>query len=94
MVRENDAGQEAYSRPPTKEDVKKICQALNEQEAEYVLVGGLAMNFHGRLRMTHDIDLLIDPSPKNVQKVIEALSILPDKAAKEVRMDEVQRYSP
>ncbi|MDI6813303.1 MAG: hypothetical protein QMD10_07150 [Desulfitobacteriaceae bacterium] len=73
MVAENDTGREAHSRPPTDEDVKKICRALNKKGAEYLIIGGLAMNFHGLTRMTHDIDLLIDPSPENIKKVIDAL---------------------
>lgn len=93
MVAENDAGRETYSRPPTDEDVKKICRALNEKGAEYLIVGGLAMNFHGFVRMTHDIDLLINPSPENVKKVIDALSVLPDNAAQEVGFNDVQKYT-
>jgi len=58
-----------------------------------VLVGGLAMNFHGLARMTHDIDLLIDTSPENVSKVIDALSVLPDKAVRGVGLDDIQKYT-
>lgn len=93
MVAENDVGQETYSRPPAREDIKKICRALNEKGVEYILVGGLAMNFYGLTRMTHDIDLLIDASPENVSKVIDALSILPDKAVQEVRLSDIKRYT-
>ena len=51
------------------------------------------MNFHGLTRMTHDIDLLIDASPENVSKVIDALSVLPDNAAEEVGISDVQKYT-
>ncbi|RJQ28422.1 MAG: hypothetical protein C4589_06535 [Peptococcaceae bacterium] len=93
MVAENDVGEETYSRPPAGEDIKKICRSLNENGVEYVLVGGLAMNFHGLARMTHDIDLLIDTSPENVSKVIDALSVLPDKAVRGVGLDDIQKYT-
>jgi len=64
MEREDDAGREAFSRLPTIEDIKKISSELQRFGVKYVLVGGLAVNFQGLPRMTHDIDLLIDPSPE------------------------------
>lgn len=92
MERKDDAGGKAFSRLPTKEDVKRISEALQSYGVKYVLVGGLAINFHGRPRMTHDIDLLIDPSPENLEKVKAALSFLPDNAIQEVRPDDLQNY--
>lgn len=93
MGNQDDAGRSsAYSRLPTKEDLKRICAALEKAGVKYVLVGGMAVGFHGRPRMTHDIDLLVDPSPQNVAKIKEALSCLPDNAAQEVRPEDVQNY--
>jgi len=57
-----------------------------------VLVGGLAVNFHGRPRMTHDIDFLVDPSPENVRKLKQALLVLPDRAAKDLRPDDLEKH--
>ncbi|WP_041459031.1 nucleotidyl transferase AbiEii/AbiGii toxin family protein [Ammonifex degensii] len=58
----------------------------------YVLVGGLAVNFHGRPRMTHDIDFLVDPSPENIRKLRQALLELPDKAAEDLRPEDLEKY--
>ena len=58
----------------------------------YVLVGGLAVNFHGRPRMTHDIDFLVDPSPENVRKLKQALLVLPDRAAEDLRPDDLEKH--
>jgi len=80
------------SRPPTKEDLKKICRRFRELGVRYVLVGGLAVNFHGRPRMTHDIDFLVDPSPENVRKLKQALLVLPDRAAKDLRPDDLEKH--
>jgi len=48
-----------YSRPATLEDLKKIIRSLNEQNAEYILIGGYALFSHGYHRATDDIDLLV-----------------------------------
>jgi predicted nucleotidyltransferase len=93
MARKDDDRGKAFSRLPTKEDIKQISEALQRYGIKYVLVGGLAINFHGRPRMTHDIDLLIDPSPDNLKKLKEALSFLPDNAIREVATDDLQKYT-
>jgi len=50
------------------------------------------MNYHGFPRATIDIDLLVDPSDENISKIKNALSCLPDNAAKEVSPDDVKKY--
>ncbi|SMB96752.1 Nucleotidyl transferase AbiEii toxin, Type IV TA system [Thermanaeromonas toyohensis ToBE] len=93
MEDKNASRGKAYSRLPGKEDIKKLCEALNEAGVKYILVGGIAINFHGLPRMTHDIDLLIDSSPENVRKIKEALAYLPDGAVRELRDEDVQNYT-
>lgn len=39
-------------RPPTVEDVLRICRALDEAGARYVLIGGFAVILHGGERTT------------------------------------------
>ena len=34
-------------RPPTLDDVRRICRALHEARARYVLIGGFALILHG-----------------------------------------------
>lgn len=55
-------------------DVIKVCRLLNEQGAQYLIVGGLACNLHGLIRATKDIDLLIPKDEKNTKKVLKALT--------------------
>ena len=62
----------------------EVCRLLNEQEAEYLVVGAWAMILNGLIRATEDVDILIAENPSNYQKVIAALSSLPDKAAAEL----------
>jgi hypothetical protein len=80
------------SRPPTIDDLVTVCRRLNEEGSKYLLIGGFAMNYYGLPRATEDIDFLIDPSDSNIVKIKQALSFLPDNAAREVFPDDVQKY--
>ena len=62
-----------YAREPQIEDLVRICRALNEAGARYILIGGFAVIAHGGARTTKDIDLLVDASPENVARVKRAL---------------------
>lgn len=80
-------------RPPTVDDVRRICRALDEAGARYVLIGGFAVILHGGLRTTKDIDLLVDPSPENVERLKQALSILEDQAVRDVEAHDLEVYT-
>lgn len=73
-----------YTRPATWEDVKEVAKYLNEAGAEYALIGGYAIAAHGFVRFSEDIDILVEPSPDNARRWIEALSRLPDGACAEL----------
>jgi hypothetical protein len=45
-----------------------IFKEFNAHKISYIVIGGLAVNFHGIPRMTYDIDLLIDLKKTNVEK--------------------------
>jgi len=51
-------------------DYKAIFKELNDLEIDYLVVGGLAVNFHGVPRMTYDIDLMILLETENIQKLV------------------------
>lgn len=53
--------------------MKEFIEFLEKYGVEYVLVGGFAVNYYGYTRTTQDIDILIFPSSKNAQSVIDAL---------------------
>jgi len=50
---------EEFSRAATLEDLKTLIRSLNEQHADYLLIGGYALFAHGYHRATTDIDLLV-----------------------------------
>ena len=80
-------------RPPTLEDIRRICRALADAEARYVLIGGFAVILLGGERTTKDIDLLVDPAPENVARLKKALSILEDDAARDIEPSDLQKYT-
>ncbi len=47
--------------------------ALNASSAEYMVVGGFAVNFHGYNRTTADLDLWISTTNENLIRLGEAL---------------------
>ena len=56
-----------------------LLRALQQHDVDYVLVGGVALNVHGIVRATEDVDLFIRPDPPNVAKLRVALhSVWPD----------------
>ncbi|MGA2543431.1 MAG: hypothetical protein ABSG78_17920 [Verrucomicrobiota bacterium] len=79
-------------RAPTVDDLLFLCRLLNEAGAEYVVIGGWAVIQHGYGRTTADIDLLVNPSPANFERIKSAMLHLPDAAIKEVQPCELDQY--
>ncbi len=55
------------------EEGRDLFIALQNHKVRYLLVGGMAVNFHGYNRSTGDIDLWVDDSPENRQLLVAAL---------------------
>ena len=53
--------------------VEAIVTALNAASVEYLIVGGLAVNAHGFVRLTRDVDIVIRLTPENASKGLHAL---------------------
>ncbi|MEA1949462.1 MAG: nucleotidyltransferase [Thermodesulfobacteriota bacterium] len=79
-------------RPPAQHDLITLCRELNACGVKYIVIGGMAVVQQGFLRTTEDIDLLLEESRKNQQKVKKALEILPDKAVLEMDDDDLDTY--
>ena len=75
---------EEYARPATLEDLKTLIASLNQQGADYLLIGGYALFAHGYHRATTDIDVLVPATEEAGRKVREALMVLPDQAARDI----------
>lgn len=53
-----------------------IARALHDASARYLVAGGLAVNAHGYLRFTKDVDLVLQLDRPNVQRALGALTML------------------
>lgn len=54
----------------------EVCAALNHHGARYVLVGASAMQLWGSTRATRDVDILIEATVENAERVLAALAEL------------------
>lgn len=55
---------------------KLLLESFNKNEVEYIIVGGYAVNFHGYIRTTGDIDLWFKPTNTNKIKILKAFQEL------------------
>jgi hypothetical protein len=58
---------------PVNRDFRDLFAVLNDAGAEYLLVGGYALAFHGSPRFTKDLDVWVNPTPENAARVHAAL---------------------
>ena len=56
------------------QDFKEFIQLLNENQVNYLVIGGYAVAVHGHPRYTKDIDIWIEISEENSQKIVTALA--------------------
>lgn len=54
-------------------DFKEFIESLNDNEVEYLVIGGYAVNIHGYPRYTKDLDFWIKPSQQNLRKLTRAI---------------------
>ena len=50
--------------------------ALNEKKVRYLVVGGIALVLHGVVRLTADLDLMLDLDNDNLSKFLEVMKSL------------------
>jgi predicted nucleotidyltransferase len=55
-------------------DFNDLLSELNAEGARYLLVGGYALSFYGRPRATGDLDLWVDSTVVNAERVFRALA--------------------
>jgi len=53
--------------------LKGVFACLNSHDVRYVVIGGVAAIAHGANRLTHDLDILIDATPENAERLLAAL---------------------
>jgi len=55
-------------------DFSEFIALLNEKNVRYLLVGGYAVAYHSRPKLTEDIDFWIEPTTDNANKMVSVMS--------------------
>ena len=58
------------------QSLEAVASALDQFAVRYLVAGGLAVNAHGYLRYTADIDLVIAFDPANIEAAFRAVATL------------------
>lgn len=54
-------------------DIRGILQELVRGDVEFLLIGGVAVGYHGHVRATKDVDVVPAPDPANLERLSEVL---------------------
>lgn len=57
-------------------DLQGILEQLDEAGVEYIVIGGVAVGFHGYVRATKDLDVVPAPDRRNLERLVLALRAL------------------
>lgn len=68
------------------ENFEEILLAFFKYEVSFMIAGGYAVNFHGYIRTTGDIDFWIKPVEENKEKILNALKAIgfPEEELKQI----------
>lgn len=55
------------------QDFVDLLRAFSDHKVRFLIVGAYALGVHGRPRATGDLDVWIDPTPENAERVMSAL---------------------
>ena len=54
----------------------EILRVLSAHGVDFVVIGGLAVQAHGYIRLTQDLDIIVSPQTVNLTRLSEALAEL------------------
>jgi len=84
MAQDTEQSSTLVTRMAPTAPLLRVCQLLNMAGAKYFVCGAQACILHGLVRTTEDVDILVEPTEENCQRVINGLSKLSDGAAGEL----------
>ena len=58
----------------TNKDFEELFASLNSRNVRAIIVGAYAVAFHAKPRYTKDVDVFIEPTVENVERLLAALS--------------------
>ena len=65
----------------TLDELRTIVAALEQSGVEYVVIGGAALNAHGIIRATEDVDMMVRATAANIARLRQALKMVWDDPA-------------
>jgi hypothetical protein len=74
--------------PPIESPFEKLLVKLVRDGVVFTTVGGVAVCLNGYIRLTDDVDLLVEPSPGNIARLLESLAGFGEGHARELTMDD------
>jgi len=69
--------------------LQKVFESFQKHEVRYLVIGGIASILYGVPRATFDLDILIDPTEDNTQRLLDGLLEAGLATAAEVSIQEV-----
>ncbi len=57
-------------------DLRSLLEALSAHGVSFVVIGGVAVGAHGYVRATADLDVVPDPHPENLDRLVQVLESL------------------
>ena len=55
------------------QDFREFIRSLNDKQVRYLVIGGYAVALHGHPRYTKDLDVWVERSHQNAEKIVKAL---------------------
>lgn len=60
----------------TELDIQGILAELSREEVDFLVIGGVAVGFHGHVRATKDVDVVPSRTEENLEKLVRVLERL------------------
>jgi predicted nucleotidyltransferase len=57
-------------------DIRGLLQELIAEEVDFLIIGGVAVGYHGHVRATKDVDVVPAPDAANLERLAKALTRL------------------
>jgi predicted nucleotidyltransferase len=54
-------------------DIQTILRELVEGRVDFLVIGGVAVGYHGHVRATKDVDVVPNPDPENLKRLVNVL---------------------
>ena len=67
---------------------EELLEGLSKSNIDYILVGGLAVDICGFSRVTMDVDIIVEMSKENIEKLLSCLELFGEGSARELNLED------